>query len=216
MSYQHFGNVYQTIRICSNGFLSFNQAGPSNFVNDPIPTAAQPNDIVCPFWDDFYTILQGDVYYQTKAGPTRFIVQWNNVQRFPGVGTGNTFQAILYDTGDLDFRYGVLEGSLPLSGTVGIENADGTVGVSIDPIAIGTGNTCRHIEKTAGQNPCLQCIGDINGDHVVGVTDLLAVINNWGPCPPPCPPYCPADVNHDCVVGVGDLLAVISHWGPCP
>lgn len=60
------------------------------------------------------------------------------------------------------------------------------------------------------------CVADITGDRMVGVPDLLAVIDNWGSCPQPCPPACNADVNGDCTVNVGDLLVVLSGWGMCP
>jgi len=52
--------------------------------------------------------------------------------------------------------------------------------------------------------------GDLNGDGIVGVDDLLIVIANWGPCGPDCP----ADINGDGIVGVDDLLIVIANWGP--
>ena len=51
-------------------------------------------------------------------------------------------------------------------------------------------------------------IGDVTGDGVVNVNDLLAVINGWGACPPSCP----ADLNGDDVVNVADLLIVITNW----
>ncbi len=58
-------------------------------------------------------------------------------------------------------------------------------------------------------------IGDINGDGNVNVSDLLAVINSWGPCPGKG--LCPADVapspGGDGVVNVSDLLMVINNWG---
>jgi hypothetical protein len=63
------------------------------------------------------------------------------------------------------------------------------------------------------------CAADLNHDGVVGVPDLLAVVNGWGTCPfaPTC---CPADIAPplagDGNVGVPDLLAVINSWGPCP
>lgn len=53
------------------------------------------------------------------------------------------------------------------------------------------------------------CPADINGDSLVNVVDLLAVINAWGSGGGP------ADVNGDGVVNVGDLLAVINAWGAC-
>lgn len=55
--------------------------------------------------------------------------------------------------------------------------------------------------------------GDIDGDGIVGITDLLAMLGAWGPCPAPCPPACAADVDGDCNVGVGDLLTLLANWG---
>lgn len=54
--------------------------------------------------------------------------------------------------------------------------------------------------------------GDANGDDVVNVTDLLAVIEAWGACPS-SPLNCHADFNDDGQVNVTDLLTVISNWG---
>jgi hypothetical protein len=58
--------------------------------------------------------------------------------------------------------------------------------------------------------------GDVNGDGVVNVADLLAVINAWGACPVP-PTPCAADIapqpHGDRVVSVLDLLMVINNWG---
>lgn len=50
--------------------------------------------------------------------------------------------------------------------------------------------------------------GDVNGDGVVDVEDLVQVILDWGPCPPPCP----SDLNGDGEVDVEDLVAVILNW----
>lgn len=66
--------------------------------------------------------------------------------------------------------------------------------------------------------PPVPCPGDVNGDEVVNVSDLLEVINAWGPCPTP-PTPCPADIapeGGDGAVNVSDLLTVINTWGQCP
>lgn len=55
---------------------------------------------------------------------------------------------------------------------------------------------------------------DINGDDVVDVDDLFAIIDAWGPCPNS--DDCPADVAADGVVDINDLFAVINAWGPWP
>jgi choice-of-anchor B domain-containing protein len=54
--------------------------------------------------------------------------------------------------------------------------------------------------------------GDVNGDLVIDVADLLAVLGAWGPCPV-APTPCPIDVNNDRVIDVADLLLVLANWG---
>lgn len=48
---------------------------------------------------------------------------------------------------------------------------------------------------------------DVNGDGNVDVIDLLAVLDNWGPCK-----ACNEDINGDSMVNVTDLLAIIAVW----
>lgn len=71
-----------------------------------------------------------------------------------------------------------------------------------------TGSGTLVLSCTPGGTPCP---ADINDDNVVNVSDMLAVINAWGPCA-----GCPADVNNDGNVNVTDMLAVINAWGACP
>jgi hypothetical protein len=58
--------------------------------------------------------------------------------------------------------------------------------------------------------------GDVTGDGVVDVLDLVAVILAWGPCADACPPACPGDVDGDCTVGVEDLTVIVESWGTGP
>jgi probable HAF family extracellular repeat protein len=48
---------------------------------------------------------------------------------------------------------------------------------------------------------------DINGDGVVDVLDLLALLSAWGPCS-----GCPEDINGDGAVDVVDLLQLLASW----
>lgn len=89
-------------------------------------------------------------------------------------------------------------------------SADGTQ----YPLALTTDRRVRL--RFVGQSLCPPDIAPTGGDGTVNVSDLLAVINGWGPCAAPCPPSCAADTNNDCDVNVSDLLAVINFWGPCP
>lgn len=53
--------------------------------------------------------------------------------------------------------------------------------------------------------------GDLNGDGVVNVSDLLILLGAWGPCPRTA--ACSADLNGDGVVDVSDLLLLFGAWG---
>lgn len=53
------------------------------------------------------------------------------------------------------------------------------------------------------------CPSDINGDALVNVSDLLAVIDQWGQTDSE------ADISGDGVVDVTDLLMIVGNWGPC-
>ncbi len=55
-------------------------------------------------------------------------------------------------------------------------------------------------------------LGDINGDGIVGINDLLLLIAGWGPCEDPCPPSCGADLTEDCTVGIEDFLLLLANW----
>jgi hypothetical protein len=58
-----------------------------------------------------------------------------------------------------------------------------------------------------------EAIGDLNGDGVVNVRDLLTLLAAWGACDDPCPPACTGDTNFDCTVNWIDLLTLLSNWG---
>jgi len=53
--------------------------------------------------------------------------------------------------------------------------------------------------------------GDLDGDGDVDVLDLLALLSDWGPCPPP-PQDCPADLDANGTVDVLDLLILLGNW----
>jgi len=53
--------------------------------------------------------------------------------------------------------------------------------------------------------------GDLDGDGLVGILDLLAMLATWGACTD-CG-ACPADMDGDCAVGITDFLALLGNWG---
>ena len=49
-------------------------------------------------------------------------------------------------------------------------------------------------------------VGDLNGDGLVDLLDLIQVISSWGPC------MCLQDFNGDGSVDLNDIIVIISHW----
>ena len=49
--------------------------------------------------------------------------------------------------------------------------------------------------------------GDVDGDGLVGISDLLIVLSDWGSCH-----SCAADANGDTHVNITDLLIILSNW----
>jgi hypothetical protein len=50
-------------------------------------------------------------------------------------------------------------------------------------------------------------VGDIDGDGLIGIPDVLSIIEHWGICP-----NCVSDLDHDGEVGIIDLLSLIALW----
>jgi len=51
---------------------------------------------------------------------------------------------------------------------------------------------------------------DLDANSVVGFSDLVIVLNNWGPCG-----LCAPDLDRSGAVNFADLTALLSRWGPC-
>lgn len=62
------------------------------------------------------------------------------------------------------------------------------------------------------------CAADLDNDGSVGVSDLLILLADWGPCAD-CND-CVSDIDDtcesDCEVGTADLLFLLDSWGDCP
>lgn len=112
--------------------------------------------------------------------------------------------SLLRNTGAGAFAAPVLmaTGARPGRVAAGDFNNDGDMDLAV---ANRDSNNVSVFSNTCG-TPAVP--GDITGDGVVNVADLLMVINSWGVCA-----GCPADVVTDGIVNVQDMLFVINNWG---
>jgi len=54
-------------------------------------------------------------------------------------------------------------------------------------------------------------VGDLDGNGIVDISDLLILLSQWGPCANPGD--CPADLDQDGSVDLSDLLVLLANWG---
>ncbi len=126
-----YGNTYNSIKIVTNGWVSFDVVSTNHtFTNVAIPASAEPNNVLATFWDDLDLRTQGTVHYYNDAANGRYIVQWTNVPHYTGTPGTYTFEVILYADGRIVYQYLDMQQTVN-SSTIGIENPSGTVGLQV-------------------------------------------------------------------------------------
>ena len=126
-SFQYYGQVFNAVRLCTNGWLSFTSTA-NGWTNLTIPNTAEPNNLLSAFWDDLNTEISGTIYYYADAANQRFIAQWEAVPHWSG-GSPETFQIIVDSDGSIVCQYKTVSNATSCS--VGIENATGTDGLQV-------------------------------------------------------------------------------------
>ncbi len=121
-----YGNTFDSVRICSNGWISFNSTVRSA-ANYPLPSTSAPVNLIAPFWDDLDPSAGGQMWYYTN--PESTVVSWIDVP-YRTTGGPYTFQVVLLSTGGIYFNYGSM--NTPLNGaTIGIQNAARNIGLQV-------------------------------------------------------------------------------------
>ncbi len=135
-SFPFYENSYTQLYFSTNGLISFG-IEDTLFTSRPIPTPNFGDNFIAPFWDDLTVGTPGNpdnagAIYTLQGGVTPdryFIVEWRNVtERLDS--TAFSFEAILYENGDVVLQYASLPPSFSSDGsTLGIENSTGTDGL---------------------------------------------------------------------------------------
>jgi len=104
-AFNFYGDEYDTISICSNGWISFENTWMTNFRNWGIPSPLGPHTMVCPFWDDLVGERGEDdmrenlnIFTRFDQNQGRFIIEWSRVvARTSAEDHTQSFEVILYD-----------------------------------------------------------------------------------------------------------------------
>jgi len=147
-SFRYYGSWYDSITVCSNGWISFVLCSIDYFWNFSIPMSMGPSGMIAPFMDDLDDNNGTEpfhVYVWHDASDGRLVIQWDNVAN--GEDDENcpdcvreTFQLILFDPsiyptatgdGEILFQYQQIN-DIDADGnyaTVGIESPNQNLGV---------------------------------------------------------------------------------------
>ncbi len=133
-AFDFYGTSSSSLYIGSNGLISLKSgSGLYSSYNSNLPTANNPNGIVCAYWDSLnLTGGQVKIGVVGSAPNRKVVVSWVNVAHSSSSTTKFTFQAILCEgTNDIIVQH-LLSGSSSTtygggkSATIGIENQAGT------------------------------------------------------------------------------------------
>jgi hypothetical protein len=138
-TFGYYGQDYDDISICSNGWVAMGTSSLVQFRNYTIPSSGSPSAMIAPLWDDWYQTSGNMVSTYYDAAGHRFIVEWYNV-RNEASGSYSSFQLILLDPvyhptatgdGEIIFQFKTVTNNDSTNGyaTVGIQNQDRSDGL---------------------------------------------------------------------------------------
>jgi len=145
-----YGELYDRISICSNGWIVFGETEQKDFRNVPLPGAVAPRPLIAPFWTDLVMggSMGGGVYTYHHPAEHAFIIQYDKAKWVTGYSGYDyfytssdtvSFQVLIYDPmyngtvmGDskIKIQYRKLPtSSWPSEYTVGIQNQTSQTGL---------------------------------------------------------------------------------------
>ena len=127
MSFPFYGSTYSYIYIGSNGLIGFYSSSLSDSYNQYLPDYNYPNYLIALLWSDLNPDNTDITYFHTyEVCPHShddgacFVVQYDDYRDINGSLAG-TFEAILFETGNIIIQYQEVSNDAANSSTVGIE-----------------------------------------------------------------------------------------------
>ncbi|MAB83076.1 MAG: hypothetical protein CMJ24_06530 [Phycisphaerae bacterium] len=222
---------------CSSDYGSYDYPPDQNDLKPAFDTAtANFHAVLGPLYDSQNTEIMPLTTYEGPEGFLQYMAEWKReswdtpswapqdgswdwtqstqAAGFPFSGLGLTLnwtqfwpEAIEFEKGDLNNPFGATS-----------EFIHATKGKPI--YLVGILDPYQYLGKSlANQVPwCDTCIGDFNRDGVVGVLDLMLLLEHWGESTSDLGADFPLQYNMDkrsAEIDVLDLLDLLQVWGPC-
>jgi hypothetical protein len=129
-----FGTRVTALKATTDGWITFDTGYASSVGgNAVLPASGTPALQLAVFWDDLKHVSAGNVYWKLETGPQGryLVVQWKAFQIYSDSTSNLNFEAVLWETGAVDFRYGTMSGASATaqgsSATIGFQSPDRSV-----------------------------------------------------------------------------------------
>lgn len=129
-----YGQTYERLNVCANGFVEFASESTTNCssFNGSIPGTGRPNGAIYPFWDDLAVDGLASIRSELKgtAPNRRFVVEFRNVHVAGNTSQRLDFNAILNENGHVVMQHRNIADDIRERGssaTIGIDMHTGTV-----------------------------------------------------------------------------------------
>jgi len=127
--FAYYGNSYNRIKVCTNGWASFMDGWFVNADNLGMPDRVLPNDLLAAFWDDLNFEYSGQAFFYTNNSDSA-VITWQNVADSRNEGRF-TFQIVLVAPDKIIYQYDEMSPARLDECTIGMENRTATIGLEI-------------------------------------------------------------------------------------
>jgi|GEM_PF-1765090 len=163
--FKFYDAMYTSVKVSTNGLISFDPGRATDFTPDPIPSSSAPNNYIAAIWDDL-TSPRGSVHIEGTAPQRVAIIQWEGGRQLGASSSSSlNFQFKLYEglAGKFEIHYGTpVAISIGLAATAGYENATGSEGHDF----LSCSPRCGSADYTAAANQVYRAIQD-GGEDVL-------------------------------------------------
>ena len=160
-SFEFFEMTYTQVYVSANGWISFTApsvTATAARTGQNIPDQMAPNNLIALAWDNWDPAAGGTVRYETiGTSPNRiFVVEYSSVEHFNNAGVILNGQIKLFEGTNVIELHTFVLGTDGGDRTQGIENASGTIALSIAGRSQNDWSVVNSVNDFVSFTPCIE------------------------------------------------------------
>ncbi|MFO7651759.1 MAG: hypothetical protein R6X13_10530 [bacterium] len=135
-AWRYYGSDHESLSICSNGWVAAGTTERCDFVNVILPYVNAPPNLVALCWDNLNPAAGGSIWLLDDSVNDRLVIEFDSVPYFAPADKRESFQLQIHGrsvptpTGDNALSVHFRTFNYYRTGTVGLQNRDGTAGLT--------------------------------------------------------------------------------------